>query len=122
MQWSQFKSQVEAQGVKLPKGWGGSGGRPGSYVDFAGLNHPGPGYHRDYTDYDVRLAVSWARVHAITGSVARPSKLAERAARRLANHTEGWVVMTNGMVWHQKATPGVHVFDKGAVCLEVIQT
>lgn len=119
MQWSQFKSQVEAQGVKLPKGWGGSGGRADSYTDFAGLDHPGLGHKRNYTDQDVQLAVNWARVHEVVGHPLKDSaKLAQKAAQLLTEYNTGWIVMSQWRVfWVEQ--PTVHLFDKGAVCLEV---
>ncbi len=116
MQWREFKTQVEAQGVKLPQGWGGNGGRPESYVDFAGLGHPGSGNPRNFSNYDVRLAVSWAKVQDLAGNMRRNSEMSQWAAQVLALNEDGWVIMSDGQVWWTDH-PTKQVFDRGAICI-----
>ena len=122
MHFNEFKTQVEAQGVKLPAGWGGRGGSPGVYIKFAGLDHPGTGIRRNFTNQDVRLAVAWAKVHALTGvtSKSETSELGRWAAEMLAYHTTGWIVMTQGQVIWTDA-PSERVFDKGAICIPALE-
>ena len=120
MQWREFKTQVEAQGVKLPRGWGGNGGRPESYVEFAGLGHPGSGNRRNYTKYDVRLAVSWAKVQKLAGNVRHTNRMSTWATQILALHEDGWVIMSGDHVWWTE-TPTKQVFDKGAICIPGFQ-
>ena len=123
MLYSEFKTQVEAQGVKLPPGWGGAGGHTHSYREFAGIENPGTGNPINFTDSDVRLAVAWGKVHKLTGTVTGKdtigSELARKATRLLANHDGGWVVMSEDQVYWT-SFPTVQVFDKGAVCIPVL--
>jgi len=114
--YKEFKSQVEAQGVKLPPGWGGAGGD--RYPRFANLGFPGSGQKRNFSNFDIRLAVSWVRVHNLVGSVSTSYQMAQDATNLLAIEDHGWVVMSEGQVWWEEQ-PGVQVFDKGAVCLKV---
>ena len=121
MHFNEFKTQVEAQGVKLPAGWGGKGGH--TYRDFAGLGYPGTGNPIDFTDYDIRLAVSWGRVHDLAGTATGMnnigSDLTRRATQMLTLYEFGWVVITEKQVYWTDV-PTVQVFDKGAVCIPVL--
>ena len=120
MHFNEFKSQVEAQDVKLPKGWGGRGGNKDSYIKFASLGFPGSGTRRNFTNHDVRLAVAWVKVHALTGIAdAKTSNMGQKATQMLAYYTTGWIVMSEGQVYWTDA-PTKQVFDKGAVCIPAL--
>ena len=123
MQYKEFQTQVKAHGVKLPHGWAGSGGHSDSYRKFAGLGNPGTGNPINFTDYDVRLAVAWGKVHQLTGTVTGKytigSELGRWATRLLALHHDGWIIMSNGQVWWM-SEPTKQVFDKGAICIPAI--
>ncbi len=123
MLWKEYKTKVEAQGVKLPKGWGGSGGHGHAYRDFAGLGYPGTGNPINFTKRDVRLAVAWGKVHALTGVVSGSetigSGMGRMATHMLMVHTSGWIVMTQGQVYWTDA-PTKQVFDKGAICIPAL--
>ena len=119
MHFNEFKSQVEAQGVKLPAGWGDHK----TYARFSGLGRPGTGIRRNFTNHDVRLAVAWGKVHALTGtnhnSKTVGPELGRKAAEMLAYYTYGWIIMSEGQVyWTDRPTK--QVFDKGAICLPAL--
>ena len=119
MQYSEYKSQVEAYWIKLPLGWGGFGGNENRYPEYADLGHPGSGVRRVYTDYDVRLAVSWVRVHELTGKQSKTfADMGLKAAQLLTLWEFGWVVMSDRYVYWTDV-PTERVFDKGAVCIPV---
>ena len=119
MHFNEFKIQVEAQGVKLPAGWADKE----TYIEFAGHGRPGIGNWRNFTDYDVQMAVAWGTVHALTGqnhnSKSIGPELGRRAALMLAFHTTGWIVMSEGQVYWTDA-PTERVFDKGAICIPAL--
>ena len=121
MHFKEFKTQVEAQGVKLPTGWGGRGGNKDAYIKFAGLGLPGSGTRRNFTIHDVRLAVAWIKVHALTGTAdTKTSNMGQKAAQMLAYYTTGWIIMSQGQVyWTDRPTK--QVFDKGAICIPALK-
>ena len=118
MQFREFKTQVEAHGIKLPVGWGGVGGNETRYPEYADLGHPGSGFHRDFSDLDVRFAVAWVKVHEVTGVTNQNALMGLKAARLLTLWEFGWVVMSDHKVYWTDM-PTVQVFDKGAICIPV---
>lgn len=79
----------------------------------------GTGNWVTYTETDLRILTAWIAVQQLCG-LASPdtAQLHRDAAAEIAEHRDGWVVITEGTVnWTRR--PTARVFDRGAVCIPV---
>lgn len=108
----EFLRRVDAYGVGRPDTQNGDFWRK-----LLDLPPSGSGFPREYTTNHVRVVVAWQMLLGFCGK-HRDMSLHHDAAREMAEHESGWLVLTEQTVnWTRH--PTARVFDDGAVCIPV---